>query len=134
MSVAFFRQLSVPTLGSLLQAQRKWLTPVVLGFARSFHLIRERLDPLESFIGTVSLSFELGDLLQRGMHPYLEYFSSFTHRFIKSQTTIAVVNQSASTLLSSPILVIIILVVVVGSSSIFFPSSLIRPTCRKEIT
>ena len=120
-SLRFLRQLSVPNLGSLPQTQRKWLTPVVLGFARSFHLISERFDSLESFIGAQSPSIELGDLLKRGMCPYLEYLSSFTHRFFKAQTIIAAVRRITSALLDRPILVIVILVVFVfiGSSSVF---------------
>ena len=46
----FLRQLSIPTIDSLPQPPRKCLTPVVLGCARSFHLVGERLDPLESFV------------------------------------------------------------------------------------
>ena len=96
-----------------------------MGFERSFHLISELFDPLEGFVGTVSPSLELGDLLQRGMRTYLEYLSSFNHRPFKAQTTIAIVRRITSALLNSPILVIFILVVVVviviiiGTSSIF---------------
>ena len=51
--------LSVPNLGSLPQDQQKCPTPVALGIVRSFHLVSERLDPLESFVGPVSSSSKL---------------------------------------------------------------------------
>ena len=60
----FFRQFSVPALGRLLQ--QKWLTLVVLGLVRSFYLVSERLDPLESFVGPVFSSIKLGDLCLTG--------------------------------------------------------------------
>ena len=58
----FLRQLSIPNLGRLPQTQQERLTPVVLGLIRFFHLVSERLDPFESFVGPISSSFKLGNL------------------------------------------------------------------------
>ena len=47
------------------------LTPVVLGLARSFHLVIERRDPLEGIVGPLSSYFKLVNFIQKGMRANL---------------------------------------------------------------
>lgn len=80
-----FRELSVPTLGYLVQEQRKWFALLILRLTCSLHIAGKPLDILQHIARSVAPSFELDNLCQWCVRPYLHDVTPFAFSIARAQ-------------------------------------------------